>query len=418
MIPVFRPYLNHSEILGALRLSGGRSEFESALATRVGARYGIAFAYGRSAIFATLKALGLTQAEVILPAYTCQVVAEAVVLSGNQPVFVDIDLADYNMDINAIKAALTSQARAIIATHMYGYPADVDAIRAVVGDAKVIIIEDSAQLGPAVSVQGRAGLRGDVGVFSFGVGKHLYTVQGGVVVTNSPELFEKIKIYRDREMSQLSPLIWSKRWARLMIHLLRLNEVKYELRLLAERLRLKKPISSSSKMPVIEIPSDYAAAYTNLQGQLGLAQLRKFDSIVAQRRALAKFYDSELRDIPGFTPAPIVADATYAFYTPRLKRRDEIGFRQQMRARRILIGLNYSYVLPLQKPYRLYARSEYPCAEQAACEIVNLPSYAGLSMQEARYVVECIQNFAKTSMVRQRVAQTLLNQVERDSNRL
>jgi perosamine synthetase len=398
MIPVFRPYLNYSEILEVLRFGEGRSEFESALAARVGARYGIAFAYGRSAIFATLKALDLIQAEVILPAYTCSVVAEAVVLSGNQPVFVDIDLADYNMNIHAVKAALTSQTRAVIATHMYGYPADVDAIRAVIGDTRVIIIEDSAQLGPVASVQGQAALRGDVGVFSFGVGKHLYTVRGGVVVTNSPELFEKIKIYRDREMSQLSPLIWGKRWTWLMLDLLRLNEVRYELRLLAERLGLKQPIGSSSKMPVTETPSDYAAAYTNFQARLGLAQLREFDLVVAKRRALAKFYDSELQHMPGFTPAPIMTDATYALYTPRLERRDETGLQQQMRARRILIGLNYSYVLPLQKPYRSYARGEYPCAEQAAREIVNLPSYVGLSMKEARYVVECIRCFMRKSI--------------------
>jgi len=194
MIPPYQPNLDWHELLAVLRPGAGRSEFESALAARVGARYGIAFAYGRSGIVAACRALGLTQAEVIIPAFTCHVVAEAVVVSGNRPVFVDIDLADYNMDISAMKDALTSQTRAIIATHMHGYPTDVEAIRATAGDDRILIIEDSALLGPLNSRPGGTGLcGGDMAFFSFGHGKHLYTVKGGVIVTNSADLYEKIK---------------------------------------------------------------------------------------------------------------------------------------------------------------------------------------------------------------------------------
>ncbi|MDH4137811.1 MAG: DegT/DnrJ/EryC1/StrS family aminotransferase, partial [Anaerolineae bacterium] len=215
MIRKYRPYLDLSDILAALRPGTGRNEFESAVAARVGARYAVAFAYGHSGAIASLKALGVTEAEVILPAYTCTVMADSVVASGNRPVFVDIDLADYNMGLDAMKATLTLQTRAIVATHMYGYPTNVDAIREAVGDERVLIIEDRA-LGLLTSTLGTTDLRGDIGLFSFGPNKHLFTVQGGVIATNSIDLYEKIKACRDREMDHLPAAVWIKRWMRLL----------------------------------------------------------------------------------------------------------------------------------------------------------------------------------------------------------
>ena len=200
MIPFYRPYYNYLELAAALRPGRARCDLESAVAARAGARYGVAFAYGRVALMAAFKALGLTQAEVILPAYTCMVMGHAVVASGNHPIFVDIDLADYNMDIDALKRALTPRTRAVVATHMYGYPADVDAIRAAVGDERVIIVEDCAQSLHTLSSTG-GGLRGDLGLFSFGPGKPISTFEGGILTTNSSDVYEKIKTYRDAEMN-------------------------------------------------------------------------------------------------------------------------------------------------------------------------------------------------------------------------
>jgi dTDP-4-amino-4,6-dideoxygalactose transaminase len=143
----------------------------------------------------------LTQAEVILPAYTCAVMARAVVASGNRPTFVDVDLADFNMDVSALKHVLSPQTRAIVATHMYGYPTDVDVIRAAVGDGRVLIIEDSALSLHTLSSDS-GGLRGDLGLYSFGIGKPMSTCKGGLLVTNSSDLYERIKAYRDRELNR------------------------------------------------------------------------------------------------------------------------------------------------------------------------------------------------------------------------
>src|SRR5512138_2304565 len=99
MIPRLKPFLGKEEFLAALRpAKDAVANFEQAFAEKFEARYALAFSYGRSALWAFFKALELEKAEIIMPAYTCVVVAHAAVLSGNIPRFVDIDLTDYNMN--------------------------------------------------------------------------------------------------------------------------------------------------------------------------------------------------------------------------------------------------------------------------------------------------------------------------------
>lgn len=88
-------------------------------AARAGAGYSLTFPYGRLAFLATLKALGFRDSEIILPAFTCPTMAGAVVASGNRPVFVDISLADYTMDLKALACALNGRTRAVLVTHMW-----------------------------------------------------------------------------------------------------------------------------------------------------------------------------------------------------------------------------------------------------------------------------------------------------------
>lgn len=391
MIYRYRPYLDSSDILAVLHPGAGRGEFEAAVAARVGACYAVAFAYGHSGLIASFRALGLTDTDVVLPAYTCTVVADAVVASGNRPIFVDIDLTDYNMNLGAMKAALTPHTRAIIATHMYGYPTDVDAIRNVAGDERVLIIEDRA-LGLLTFTPGTVGLRGDLGLFSFGPAKHLFTVHGGIIATNSAELYEKVRAYRDQEMSHLPTAVRVKRWMRLLFSYMPFG--KSTLHKLREKIQSvtmsNRGPDDSNSMPTF-VERDYATAYADFQARVGLSQLRKLDAILERRQKLAEFYDRELRDMPGLTPAPVVPGANYSHYTVRVERRDEIGFSQQMRTREIEVGQVYDHVLPFRERFRPYAEDSYPNTEQATREVVNLPIHPRLRISEAQYIAECVR---------------------------
>ena len=394
--------------MSVLRPTATRREFEATVAARVGARYGLTFAYAHAGFFALLKALGLVGAEVIIPAYTCNIMPEVIIATGNVPVFVDIDLADYNMDLDALKSAITPDTKVIVATHMFGYPTDVDAIREIArdhtGDERIFIVEDAALMFPGATGS-LDGLRGDVGLFSFGPGKPLFTIRGGVLVTNDIRLYERIRIYRDQQMNSLPPEEWAKRWGLLVIHYLlsrraihsltgRLNLSKNSLHNLVSRLR---PAQDNGRVNGSLLPDDYVTGYADFQARIGLTQLRKSDHILSQRRALARLYDDALRDISGLTPAPLVDGASYSLYTVRVKNRDSLGFCERMRARGIETGQTFSYALPAQERYRPYVQGTYPYAEQTSREVVNLPAYPDLTAEQVHYVADNIRQVLQIS---------------------
>lgn len=391
MIPRTRPDLGLSEMWSILRPGGTRGQFEAAAAAKAGARYGLAFAYGHAGFYALLKALNLSQAEVILPAYTCSIMPEVVLATGNVPAFVDIASADYNMDLCALKSAITNRTKVVVATHMFGYRTDVDALRRIVGDERIVILEDAAMTFP-----GSGRLQGDVGLFSFGPGKPLFTMRGGVVVTDDAGLYEKLKSYRDREMNHLPVREWAKRCALLLVHYLLANGLVYSL---IRRLRLSKDTVSGlgarmragqadEQISTSSLPGDYATRYADFQARMGLAQLHKADRLLARRRALAELYGDALREIPGLMPAPIKEGASYALYTVRVRDRDAIGFCQALQAKGIETGRMFRNPLPNLTKYSPYARGVYPVAEQAGREVVNLPAYAGLTETCVRYVAD------------------------------
>ena len=138
MIPRLKPYYNYEELVAALSFfrENSVSEFEKEFATKLNSEYALAFAYGRSALYAILKSLNISNQEIILPAYTCVVVANAIVHSGNIPRFVDISLDDYNMNLDLLEQNITEKTGAIIATHLFGYPLNVDLLNEIVTSAE------------------------------------------------------------------------------------------------------------------------------------------------------------------------------------------------------------------------------------------------------------------------------------------
>ncbi|MDY6867150.1 MAG: DegT/DnrJ/EryC1/StrS family aminotransferase [Chloroflexota bacterium] len=379
MIPQKRPHLNFFDILSVLSLKNAHHKFEQAVANHANARYGVAFAYAHSGFLALLKVLNLSQTEIILPAYTCDIMAETIVVTGNVPVFVDINLNDYNMDLDELKTAISPKTSAIIATHLFGYPIDVDAVRHLSGDERILIVEDAALTFP-----GSRKLRGDVGMFSFGSGKPLFTVRGGVIVTNDAKIYEQLKAYRDQQMNKISPTQLGKRLVRLIITYLSSKNFFYQL---SHRLNSDQ---SSYDRPTTQLPIDYNSGYANFQAQLGLAQLRRSPHFLSRRRQIAECYDNLLQGIAGLTLAPLIEEASYSHYTIRVKKRDHIKFSQKMRMKNIETGRTFDYALPTLKKYKSYVHKPFPCAEQAGQEVVNLPLYTGLSQKQIHYIADSI----------------------------
>ncbi|HWW75339.1 MAG TPA: DegT/DnrJ/EryC1/StrS family aminotransferase, partial [Pyrinomonadaceae bacterium] len=178
--------------------------FERAFADYVGARECVGVSNGTAAIQLALQACGVGAGdEVVVPANTFFATAEAVSTAGATPVFVDCDPTTYNIDAGKIEAAVTPRTRAVIPVHLYGQPADLDAVFEVAERHGLVVIEDAAQAHGARYKGERVGARGRAGCFSFYPGKNLGAYgEGGAVVTDDAGVARRVRMLRDHGSEQ------------------------------------------------------------------------------------------------------------------------------------------------------------------------------------------------------------------------
>ena len=205
MIPRLKPFVGSEEFLSLFKTQKNAIEkFEKAFAAEFSTRHALAFPYGRSALWAFFKAMGIQGAEVVQPAYTCSVVGHATVLSNNIPVFVDITLNDYNMDLDLFRKSITAKTRVVLPTHLFGYPMNVDSVNQIVREAesrfgqRIYIIQDCAHSFEA-EWQGRSVINtGDGALFGLNISKQITSIFGGMFTTNDDEIAKKLLAFRDQ----------------------------------------------------------------------------------------------------------------------------------------------------------------------------------------------------------------------------
>jgi perosamine synthetase len=230
--------------------------FERAFAEAMGAEHGVACANGTVALHLALASLGLGPGdEVILPAFTMIATINAVAYTGATPVLVDAEPETWNLDPALLEAKITPRTRAILVVHIYGHPADMDAILAIAKARGLSVVEDAAEAHGA-KYRGRpVGSLGDVATFSFYANKILTTGEGGMVLARDAELAATARRLRDHAFSP-ERHFWH-----------RYRGFNYRM--------------------------------TNLQAALGLGQTERLPELVGIRRRNARLYLDGLRDIPG-----------------------------------------------------------------------------------------------------------------------
>ena len=173
-------------------------KFENDFAKFNKRKYGVAVSSGTSALEIALKSLNLKKnSEVIIPTFTIISSALSVIKSGCKPVLVDCDLFEWNTPIDEIKKKITKKTKAIIATHIYGFPLDIDQLVKLCRRKKIYLIEDSAEMIGQTHKEKKCGSFGDLSTFSFYANKHITTGEGGMILTNDKKLFNKSKSLRN-----------------------------------------------------------------------------------------------------------------------------------------------------------------------------------------------------------------------------
>lgn len=239
----------------ARQFSGGAflARFEQAFAGWLGVKHAIAVSSGTAALHLALLAAGVGPGdEVLVPDLAFVAVANAVTYCGAQPVMVDVAQSDWNIQPDLAEAAITPRTKAIIAVHLYGAPADMDALREIAKRRGLALIEDAAEaLGSEFGGQKVGGL-GDIGCFSFYANKTIMSGEGGMVVTDDDDAAEQVRLLRGQGQQPNEPY-WH-------------NVIGFNYRM------------------------------TEMQAALGLAQLERVDEHLRLRRQVCGWYLEEHLD--------------------------------------------------------------------------------------------------------------------------
>ncbi len=330
-------------------------EFEKQFATRCGRTYGIAVSNGSVALDAAVAALGIGQGdEVILPTFTIISCASAIVRAGAMPVLVDCDRETWNIDVSQIEAKITPHTKAILVVHIYGLPSDLAPILALAQEYGLKVIEDAAEM-HGQTYRGRpCGSFGDISTFSFYPNKHITTGEGGMLLTDDPQLAERCRSLRNLCFQP----------HRRFVH----EELGWNLRM------------------------------SNLQAALGVAQLERLDEFVSIKRAMGLRYSNLLSDIPGLQLPLMKTDyAENIYWVYGIVLQDEIPCEADAIMNRLAaqnIGNRpffwCMHEQPVLQRMGLFAGESYPVAERIARRGFYIPSGLGLNNGQMDHVVDAL----------------------------
>jgi len=370
-IPITRPALGEEEarapyesIKSGWVTQGPKvAEFERAVASYVGARYGIATTSCTTGLHLALASIGVGPGdEVIVPSFTFIASANAVRYTGADVVFCEIDSRTFNVDPIDLEKRITKRTKAILPIDQIGLACDIDAVNDIAERHGIAVVEDAA---PAIgeSYRGRkVGSNAQQTVFSFHPRKVITTGEGGMITTDDDLLADRARKLRAHGMS-VSDL---------------------------ERHR--------SDDVIIEEYNELGFNYrmTDIQASIGLVQLRRLDELLRVRRAKAKRYNEELSAIRGIgVPyVPPYAEHTYQSYCVRLTqdcrpRREELMTNLLRRGIATRRGVMASH---LEKTYTSrYGTVSLPVTEEATRTTMLIPLYASMTDEEQTYVIDALR---------------------------
>ena len=344
------------EILRSGKYIGGATvtEFEDQFAQYIGTNYCIAGNSGTDALYMALRALDIGEGdEVITTPFTFIATSEVIVRVGAKPVFVDIDPDTFNLDLTKIPSAITEKTKAIIPVHLFGQPIDMTELMAIANKHNLYIIEDCAQATGATWKNQKVGSIGHVGCFSFFPTKNLGACgDGGALTTNDPTIAKKIKLLREHGL-------------------------------------VREP---GAKVTYRHEITGLNSRLDGIQAAILNIKLKYLDIWNNQRQAAASNYQQLLENVTKIQLPSAVAGGINVWnqYTIRVKnasQNEELTrdiVRQKLQQQGVISMVYYPLPLHLQPVYQNlnYQPGSLPIAEQAAMEVLSLPMFPGITLEE------------------------------------
>ncbi len=336
-------------------------QFEQAIARYCKVKYAVAFSSGTAALHAAYAAAGIGPGdEVITTPMTFAATANAIVYCGGKPVFADIQEDTLNINPEEIKKKITKRTKALAPVDFAGHPAELDSIKKIAREHNLLVIEDAAHALGSEYKGKKVGSFSDMTMFSFHPVKAITTGEGGMIVTDRKDLYERLKMFRNHGI-------------------------------------IKKP----GKGPwyyEIQTPG-YNFRLTDMQCALGLSQFKKLDKFVQRRREIVRQYNQAFRNVPGLMLPIEKAYAKSAYHLYPIRLRLELlktGRRKIFEALREKgLGVQVHYIPlhlhPFYKKTFGYKKGDFPNAERYYERTISIPLFPGMTHAQARYVIKTIR---------------------------
>lgn len=367
-IPVCEPFLNGNELAyvtdavstGWISSAGKYvSEFEKQFAAYCGCKYGVAVCNGTVSLHLGLVALGIGSGdEVIIPAFTMIASAFAVCYTGAMPVFVDVDPGTWNIDVSKIEEKITERTKAIMPVHIFGQMCEMDKITEIARKYNLKVIEDAAEAHGATFKGVKAGSYSDIGSFSFFANKNLTTGEGGMLVTNDENLYNKMRYHKN----MCFPLDGNRNY----MH----NDIGFNYRM------------------------------SNVIAAIGLAQVEKVDDYKAMRIKNHALYEEYLKDVPGIIfqqkhPEAVSVEWMNAIVVNPVEygyTKDELI--AHLKSHRVDTRLLFNSMHHQESlhDYGCDCSGEYPVSDWLSKNGLYLPSASNLKDETMNFICQLIKN--------------------------
>jgi perosamine synthetase len=346
--------------------SAGRyvEEFEERWAAYCGVKYGVAVSNGTTALQVAVEAIGIDHGdEVVMPTFTIISCASAVVRAGGTPVLVDCDADTFCMSIEQVEAAITPRTKAIMVVHMYGHSVDMDPIMALAQRHGLFVIEDAAEVhgalyqsrrGTPQAKWNKCGGIGHIATFSFFANKLITTGEGGMVITNDPEL--------------------------------------------AARSRSLRNLCFRSDRRFLHTEHGHQFRLTNMQAALGVGQVNRIESIVERKRWAAAEYTKRLSDLTQLQLPIELPWARSVFWVYGMVLANDVAFDATefgnrlkglgIETRPFFLGMHEQ---PVFHDMGLFKGESYPVSERIARRGLYVPSGLALTLEQIDTVSQAVR---------------------------
>jgi len=370
--PAYEPWISNDDkrIVNAaldqtmLTFGPQLEKFESDFSKYTKAKYAIAVSNCTAALHLSLKALGIKEKdEVIIPDLTFVADANAILACNAKPVIVDINKNDFFLSISNLKKNITKKTKAIIPVHIYGQVCNIDEVLDIARTNNLKVVEDCAHAIGTFHKSKHVGTIGNTGCFSFYPTKNITTAEGGMVITNSKNIADKVRQLRSHGMLK----------------------------------SLKSRYTGGYPWVFDIVEPGYNYRLDEIRCALGISQLRRVAKINKMRKTAVSYYHSKLQNIPGIILPDLVSDKTHSYHLYTIRVTKSFGMsRNQLFKKLKQAGIRTTvYWMPIHKftAYNKYVKkSNIKTTSKIYDEILSLPLFPNISKRHQDAVINCIKS--------------------------